>query len=203
MRMDFSPDGTQLAIAAVTAQEGQIISNLYLLNLRAGEPQLLASEPGSTPLDLQWMSNDRLLAVYDTHAALFGSSGAVQARREFGGAAVAGVSVGQGGAAVLLGSGQLSTTALVLDAGLNTRYEGPVPSANDIVWTADAFYLLCDSSVECFSLEGAYQWSMPLDARPQAMVAGKGGLFVLTENMARRVTPPAQDQEQAGSPPAA
>ena len=122
MRMDFSPDGTQLAIAAVTAQEGQIISNLYLLNLRAGEPQLLASEPGSTPLDLQWMSNDRLLAVYDTHAALFDSSGAVQARREFGGAAVAGVSVGQGGAAVLLGSGQLSTTA----PGAGRRPEHPL-----------------------------------------------------------------------------
>lgn len=49
LRMDFSPDGTQLAIAAVTAQDGQMVTNLYLLNLRAGEPQLLASEPGSTP----------------------------------------------------------------------------------------------------------------------------------------------------------
>ena len=73
MRMAFSPDGTQLAIAAVTAQNGQMLTNLYLLNLRAGEPQLLSSEPGSTPLALTWPSNDRLLAVCDTHAALYGS----------------------------------------------------------------------------------------------------------------------------------
>ena len=70
MRMAFSPDGTQLAVATVTAQDGQVVSNLYLLNLRVGEPQLLAAEAGSMPLELEWQSNARLLAVYDSHAAL-------------------------------------------------------------------------------------------------------------------------------------
>src|SRR5699024_8017298 len=92
LRMDFSPDGTQLAIAAVTAQDGQMVTNLYLLNLRAGEPQLLASEPGSTPLALTWCSNDRLLAVCDTHAALYGSDGSAQGRYDFGGQDVAALS---------------------------------------------------------------------------------------------------------------
>lgn len=197
LRMDFSPDGTQLAIAAVTAQDGQMVTNLYLLNLRAGEPQLLASEPGSTPLALTWCSNDRLLAVCDTHAALYGSDGSAQGRYDFGGQDVAALSAEGGGLAVLFGSGP-SSTALLLDGGLGVQYQGPVPTAHGIVRGADAIYLLCESSVECYSLDGTYQWSFALDARPQAMLAGgDGDLFVFAGNLVQRVTPPSPEAESS------
>lgn len=195
LRMDFSPDGTQLAIAAVTAQDGQMVTNLYLLNLRAGEPQLLASEPGSTPLALTWCSNDRLLAVCDTHAALYGSDGSAQGRYDFGGQDVAALSAEGDGLAVLFGSGP-SSTALLLDGGLGVQYTGPVPNAHGIVRGDGAFYLLCESSVECYGLDGAYQWSYPLDARPQALLAGED-LFVFAGNLVQRIVPP--QPEEAGS----
>ena len=195
LRMDFSPDGTQLAIAAVTAQDGQMVTNLYLLNLRAGEPQLLASEPGSTPLALTWCSNDRLLAVCDTHAALYGSDGSAQGRYDFGGQDVAALSAEGGGLAVLFGSGP-SSTARLLDGGLGLQYTGPVPNAHGIVRGNGAFYLLCESSVECYGLDGAYQWSYPLDARPQALLAGED-LFVFAGNLVQRIVPP--QPEEAGS----
>ena len=193
LRMAFSPDGTQLALAAVTARDGQMVTNLYLLNLRAGEPQLLASEAGSTPLELVWLSNGRLLAVCDTHAALYGSDGGARGRYDFGGQAAAALSAENGGLAVLFGSGP-SNTALLLDGQLTVQYEGPVPSAHGIVRGADAFYLLCESSVECYALDGSYQWSSPLDARPQALLAGED-LFVFAGNLVQRITPPAPEPE--------
>ena len=197
MRMAFSPDGTQLAIAAVTAQNGQMLTNLYLLNLRAGEPQLLSSEPGSTPLALTWPSNDRLLAVCDTHAALYGSDGSAKGRYDFGGQTVAALSAEHGGLAVLFGSGP-SSTALLLDGGLGVQYQGPVPTAHGIVRGADAIYLLCESSVECYGLDGTYQWSFALDARPQAMLASEDGdLFVFAGNLVQRVTPPSPEAESS------
>lgn len=196
LRMDFSPDGTQLAIAAVTAQDGQMVTNLYLLNLRAGEPQLLASEPGSTPLALTWCSNDRLLAVCDTHAALYGSDGSAQGRYDFGGQDVAALSAEGGGLAVLFGSGP-SSTALLLDGGLGVQYTGPVPNAHGIVRGNGAFYLLCESSVECYGLDGAYQWSYPLDARPQALLAGED-LFVFAGNLVQRIVPPQPEAASSG-----
>ena len=196
LRMDFSPDGTQLAIAAVTAQDGQMVTNLYLLNLRAGEPQLLASEPGSTPLALTWCSNDRLLAVCDTHAALYGSDGSAQGRYDFGGQDVAALSAEGGGLAVLFGS-RPSSTALLLDGGLGVQYTGPVPNAHGIVRGNGAFYLLCESSVECYGLDGAYQWSYPLDARPQALLAGKD-LFVFAGNLVQRIVPPQPEAASNG-----
>ena len=196
MRMDFSPDGSQLAVATLTAQEGQVVSNLYLLNLRAGDPQLMTSESGSTPLDLEWLSNGRLLAVYDTHAALYGSDGSQLARREFGGAAVAGLSAANGGLAVLFGSGQ-SSSVVLMDGSLDIQYEGTVPTAHGIARGSDAFYLLCDSSVECFGLDGTYQWTAAMSARPQAMLANGGGLFVFTDNMVQRITPPEEGSSEA------
>ena len=196
MRMDFSPDGSQLAVATLTAQEGQVVSNLYLLNLRAGNPQLMTSESGSTPLDLEWLSNGRLLAVYDTHAALYGSDGSQLARREFGGAAVAGLSAANGGLAVLFGSGQ-SSSVVLMDGSLDIQYEGTVPTAHGIARGSDAFYLLCDSSVECFGLDGTYQWTAAMSARPQAMLANGGGLFVFTDNMVQRITPPEEGSSEA------
>ena len=202
MRMEFSPDGSQLAVATLTAQEGQVVSNLYLVNLRAGDPQLLASEAGSTPLDLEWQSNSRLLAVYDTHAALYGSDGSAQARREFGGAAVAGLSASSGGLAVLFGSGQASSVVL-MNSSLDIQYEGTVPTAHGIARGSDAFYLLCDSSVECFGLDGTYQWTVAMDARPQAMLANSSGLFVFTDNMVQRITPPDQDASSEAADSAA
>ncbi len=198
MRMAFSPDGTQLAVATVTAQDGQVVSILYLLNLRVGEPQLLAAEAGSMPLELEWQSNARLLAVYDSHAALYGSDGSAQGRRDFGGAAVAGLSTANGGLAVLFGSGQ-SSSVVLMDSGLNIQYEGTVPTAHGIARGTDAFYLLCDSSVECFGMDGTYQWSVPLSARPHAMLANSSGLYVFTDNMVQRITPPDTSGDAASS----
>ncbi len=194
IRLAFSPDGTQIAAAAVTARDGQIITNLYLINLRQGEPNLLATEAGSVPLELYWPSDSRLLAVCDTHVALYGSDGGAIGRREFGGATLAGLSVKDDGLALLFGSGQ-SNTVLLLDTALNSQYEGTVPVANGITRGSGCFYLFCDSSIECFSLAGEYQWSAPLEAQPQAMLAGQE-LLVFTENMVRRIAPPVREETE-------
>ena len=196
LRMDFSPDGTQLAIAAVTAQDGQMVTNLYLLNLRAGEPQLRAGEPGSAPRAWTWGSDDRLRAVCDRHAALSGADGSAQGGYDFGGQDVAALSAEGGGLAVLFGSGP-SSTALLLDGGLGVQYTGPVPNAHGIVRGNGAFYLLCESSVECYGLDGAYQWSYPLDARPQALLAGED-LFVFAGNLVQRIVPPQPEAASSG-----
>ena len=193
MRMEFSPDGTQLAIATLTAQDGQVCSNLYLLNLRAGAPQLLASEAGSTPLALAWQSNARLLAVWDSHAALYGSDGSAKARYDFGGAAVVSVSTENGGAAVLFSSGQ-SCDVLLLDGSLNIQYQGAAPTAHGIARGPAGYYLLCDSSVECFALDGTFQYSFATEARPQAVLAGRQA-YVFTGGVVQQLTPPEEEGE--------
>ena len=104
--------------------------------------------------------------------------------------------------AVLFGSGQASSVVL-MNSSLDIQYEGTVPTAHGIARGSDAFYLLCDSSVECFGLDGTYQWTVAMDARPQAMLANSSGLFVFTDNMVQRITPPDQDASSEAADSAA
>ncbi len=194
LRMAFAPDSRRLAVAAVTASGGQLTTNLYTLNLSQGDPVQLAAE-NSVLQWLGWLSNDTVLAVYQNRAVLYGADGGERAAYDFGGSTLVSVSTDQNGAALLLENGQLCT-AVLLDKNLGVQYSGGVLTANRIVRSGSFFYLLTDSTVECFTTAGEYQWNQVFEARPQALLAGKQ-LLVFCGNTVQQVTPP--DQTASGS----
>ena len=194
LRMAFAPDSRRLAVAAVTANGGQLTTSLYTLNLSQGDPVQLAAE-NSVPQWLGWLSNDTVLAVYQNRAVLYGADGGERAAYDFGGSTLVSVSTDQNGAALLLENGQLCT-AVLLDKNLGVQYSGGVLTANRIVRSGSFFYLLTDSTVECFTTAGEYQWNQVFEARPQALLAGKQ-LLVFCGNTVQQVTPP--DQTASGS----
>ena len=187
LRMAFSPDSRRIAVAAVTASGGQLTENLYVLGLSQGDPVLVASE-NSVPQWLGWLSGDTLLAIYENRAVLYNAAGGEKASYDFGGGTLASVSSVSSGVALLLRNGQ-TCTAVLTDKNLGVQYSGSVLAANSIVRTADAFYLLTDSTVECFNTSGEFQWNQAFSARPQALIPGKK-LIVLTGNTAQVLTPP-------------
>ena len=84
----------------------------------------------------------------------------------------------------------LSDNAVVLDKNLGVQYSSGVPTANRIVRDGSTFYLLTDSTVECFSSRDGYQWSLPLDARPQALLASGKRLLVFSGNTVQALSAP-------------
>ena len=74
---------------------------------------------------------------------------------------------------------------------------GPVPTAPGSGRGHGAFSRLCESPVECYGLAGASQWSYPLDARPQALLAGED-LFVFAGNLVQRIVPPQPEAASSG-----
>ena len=183
-------DGRRLAVAAVSAVGGQLTTNLYVLPLSQGDPVCLGSE-NSVPQWMGWMSNGFLLVLYENRAVLYNTSGGSAGERasyDFGGGTLASVSSVSSGVALLLRNGQ-TCTAVLTDKNLGVQYSGSVLAANSIVRTADAFYLLTDSTVECFNTSGEFQWNQAFSARPQALIPGKK-LIVLTGNTAQVLTPP-------------
>ena len=187
LRMAFSPDSRRIAVAAVTASGGQLTENLYVLGLSQGDPVLVTSE-NSVPQWLGWLSGDTILAVYENRAVLYNAAGGEKASYDFGGGTLASVSSVSSGVALLLRNGQ-TCTAVLTDKNLGVQYSGSVLAANSIVRTADAFYLLTDSTVECFNTSGEFQWNQAFSTRPQALIPGKK-LIVLTGNTAQVLTPP-------------
>lgn len=184
LRMAFSPDGRKLAAAAVTAGGGQMMTNLYLVNLASGDPVSLANQSG-VPQWLGWTSASTILAVYDSRAVLYNAGGGERAAYEFAGNTLKDISVdAAGNVALLLGSGQLHQ-AVLLDKNLNVQFSGTVSSANSIVRAGSLFYLLSDSGVECYNTSGEQQWSQTLAAKPQALLADTKELLLFSGNTAQ------------------
>ena len=189
LRMAFSPDGRKLAAAAVTAGGGQMMTNLYLVNLASGDPVSLANQSG-VPQWLGWTSASTILAVYDSRAVLYNAGGGERAAYEFAGNTLKDISVdAAGNVALLLGSGQLHQ-AVLLDKSLNVQFSGTVSSANSIVRAGSLFYLLSDSGVECYNTSGEQKWSQTLAAKPQALLADTKELLLFSGNTAQTLEVP-------------
>ena len=191
LRMDFSPDSRKLAAAAVTASGGQMVTNLYLVNLASGDPISIGNQSG-VPQWMGWTSASTILVVYDTRAVLYNAGGGERAAYEFAGNTLKDVSVdAAGNVALLLGSGQLSQ-AILLDKNLNVQSGGSVASANSIVRAGSLFYLLSDNGVECCDVSGEQQWRQTLAAKPQALLADTRELLLFSGNTAQVLEPPQQ-----------
>ena len=187
IRMAFSPDSRRIAVAAVTATGGQLTTNLYTLALSQGDPVQLATE-NSVPQWLGWLSDNTVLAIYQNRAVLYHAGGGEKASYDFGGSTLVSVSSVRSGVALLLSGGQ-TCTAVLLDKDLGVQYSGSVLAANSIVRTRDAFYLLTDSTLECFTAAGEFQWSQSFSARPRALIPGRK-LLILTGNTVQVAAPP-------------
>ena len=196
LRMAFSPDDRKLAVAAVTANAGQMVTNLYVLPLAQGDPVTIGSE-GSLPKWVGWLSGSTILAVYESRAVLYNAGGGEQASYPFNGMTLRDVSVDSAGnVALLLVSGQICQ-AVTLDKNLGVQFTAGVPSANRIVRAGDLFYLLTDSTVECYASLGEHQWAQSLSARPQALLAGAKQLLVFSGNTVQTAAAP--EESTSGS----
>ena len=191
LRMAFSPDSRKLAAAAVTVSGGQVMTNLYLINLASGDPVSLVNQ-GGMPQWLGWTSASTILAVYDTRAVLYNAGGGERAVYDFAGTELKDVSVdAAGNVALLLASGQVSQ-AVTLDKNLNVQFSAAVSAANSIVRAGNLFYLLADNAVECFDVSGTQQWSQNLDTSPQALLANSKDLLLFSGNTVQKLEAPAE-----------
>ena len=126
LRMAFSPDSRRIAVAAVTANGGQLTTNLYVLALAQGDPVQLGTAT-SVPQWLGWMSGDSVLALYEDRAVRYGANGGEKASYDFGGSTLVDVDTENGGVALLLSGGQ-TCTAVLLDNSLGCLlYTSPSP----------------------------------------------------------------------------
>lgn len=191
MRMAFSSDDRRLAVATLSAQEGRLLTQIYLLNTRKAGEELLLRLQDSLVLDLVWRSSGELLLVCDDHAAVYSTAdGTEKARFDYGGDALVGWSV-EGKRLALLFSGGSGSRMVLLDTDLAPSADQTVSEANGITLTRTAAYLVGDSSVECFSLAGEYQWARRGDIAPLA-VLDAAQLLVFEGNSASVLEKPAE-----------
>ena len=195
LRMAFSPDSRRLAAASVTASGGQMQTNLYVVTLAQGEPVNVGSQ-GGVPQWVGWLSANNLLAVYDDTAILYNADGGERTRYNFAGQSLRDISVDRSGnVALLLASGQICQL-VTLDKDLNVQYSGTVSASNKVMRAGNVVYRLTDASVECETAAGEHQWTQPLSARPQALLADAKQTLVFCGNTVQTVSAPETQETQ-------
>lgn len=179
LAMSFASDNRRFAVGTVAARNGQMACTVFMMDTAKSEtgPAYTADE-GSLLLQLHWLSSDRVLAIFDTYAAVLSASdGTETARYDFGGASLQGASVNRRTTALLL-STHSGNELLVLNGDLQVVGQGDAGQAEGVACADTAVYLWGVNSVSCHELDGSERWTRELDSRPQAiLVANQPLLF--------------------------
>ena len=94
--LDFAPDNRRFASGMIAARDGQLNCSVYFMSLDSDTEGLLyTADAGSMLLRLDWQSENRVMAVFDTYIAVIDPRTAAEvARYDYGGAALQSVAPG-------------------------------------------------------------------------------------------------------------
>ena len=114
--LSFATDNHRFAAATVAARDGQLRTTVRMMNTNSDTAgPFYVADTGSVILKLKWISSSRVLAVFDTYAAIINvSDGTESARYDYGGATLQSVSIGGRSTALLLAVGAAVVVALAL-----------------------------------------------------------------------------------------
>ena len=189
--LDFAPDNRRFAAGTLAARDGQLSCSVYFMDTTQETlgPVYTASQ-GSMLLLLDWQTDNRVVAVFDTYIAVLDPrTGAEAARYDFGGATLQSAAPGIHQTALLLNIRGGNTLA-TFDSDLTLLAEIPARQAYGVTATDTLIYLLCPNAVECYSYDGVQNWAREdLAAHPQA-VLDAAQLLVFTGSTAEVLTPP-------------
>ena len=179
--LSFATDNHRFAAATVAARDGQLRTTVRMMNTNSDTAgQFYVADTGSVILKLKWISSSRVLAVFDTYAAIINvSDGTESARYDYGGATLQSVSIGGRSTALLLAV-RGGDTLVTLDDSLNQLASVAAGQAKSVSSTATAVYLLTASGVESYGYDGTHNWSRDYGAAPQAVINARETLVFIS-----------------------
>lgn len=170
--LDFSPDSRRFAAGMLSAKDGQLSCAVYFMNTDAdAEGPVYTADQGSMLLRLDWQSEGRVMAVFDTYLAVLDPrTGAETARYDYGGATLQSAAPGRRQTALLLNV-RGGNSLVTLSETLVPMAEIPARQAFGVAATDTDIYLLCPDAVECYGYDGVQNWvQRGLASRPLAVL---------------------------------
>ena len=189
--MGFAPDNRRFAAGTLAARDGQLACSVYFMDTAEETlgPVYTATQ-GSMLLQLDWQSDDRVVAVFDTYIAVLDPRTAAEtARYDFGGATLQSAAPGLRQTALLLNI-RGGNSLVTFDEDLTPLAEIPARQAFGVAATDTEIYLLCPNAVECDRYDGVQSWArQDLAAHPLAVLDAAQTL-VFTGTTAEVLAPP-------------
>ena len=170
--VDFSPDNRRFAVGTLAARQGQLQCGIDFMD-PASEEEGVAykASQGSMLMMLDWQTESRAVAVFDSYIAVLDPrTGAEVCRYDFGGATLQSAAPGRRQTALLLNI-RGGNSLVTLDDSLTPMAEIPARQAYGISATDTDIYLLCAGEVECYGYDGVRKWTRgDLPSRPLAVI---------------------------------
>ena len=194
VQTEFGPRRGSIAVGCMRVEDGRAGTAIYWLDTKRAEVQAESLfAPDSLLLQMHWLSGRTLLAIYDTHAAVYSAKDGTELFRfDYADRTLLAADVSGKNTALLLADslGGMDPQLVMLDHELNVLGETPVqPGAYDVVCTRTAAYSVAEDLVQCLTLTGEEKWRQPMTEKPQALLSTKK-LLIFTGQEARELEPP-------------
>lgn len=181
--MAFASDNRQVALGCPYAEGGALGGTVYLLNTGSDKPQATIRNTEGVPLQIQYLSRQSVLVIYDTFAAVYDTAtGTQQARYSYGGQTLQSAAVSGGKNAVLLfGDGVHSalTNLVVLDANLAVAGAAQVnANAESVAASRTGAYVLTRESVLSYGLDGSFRGEEITESQPLTVLDARKVLLL-------------------------
>ncbi len=165
-RMAFSTNSETLAIATLSAENGLPISKIYLISPKFENNVMLDSQVDSILQEIIWLSSSEILAIYDTHAAIYDTKqeeAYLSAKYlDFNGQNFLGFSKFDKTFAFLLGNSE-EKSYYITNNELTVLHESVQNDALDITLTTDALLITKQDEIVCIELDTYQEQTISMD----------------------------------------
>ncbi len=169
----FHQDNRTLALGCLTAENGALGSVIYVLRADSDKLSAAIPVPDARVLQLSYISANRLLAVFDTYAAVYDSRGAEQARFDYGGRTLRSADTNSGKTALVFGENNQETLELVLLSNQMVPLFSVQAAGNSVphvLVATGGVYLETGYEVLAYTEKGAPGGTLAFEAKPYALV---------------------------------
>lgn len=166
----FASDNRRFAVGTLAARDGQLSSRIYLMDLRGDDQPVYNATTGSLLLRLQWLTADRLLAIFDNYLTVLNAADMTElVRYDITGGTLQSAAV-QGRHIALLVQLRGGCTLMTMDETLTPLAEIPAGQATGLTAGASGVYLLSADRVQFFGYDGVQKWEQQYDTSPLAVL---------------------------------
>lgn len=203
--MAFSSDNKHFAVACPKAQNGALGSVVYLLStdMEDYSQAVTVQVSDGIPLKVEYLDRQNVLVVYDRFAAIYGvTDGTEKARYDFGAEQLQSAAVSGKSTVLLFGDGEHTelTRFVVLDMNLTVVGQSNVPvRANSVAASRSGVYVLTNTAVYCYGLDGSAGAVVEPGAKPLAVIEADHLLLLTQEQILDLEAPQTEPVESAAS----
>lgn len=189
IRMAYSPDSKTLAVATISASDGQMLSKLYLISASDGTVECIASEQ-STPMAIEWLSKTQCLVIYDNQVILYDTATQTQvADYDSESKTLVDYAVYDDSVVLLYAQGTQIEVVLLQDMLAEESTFDADASTGSIAMDGTRIYLIAEKEITTLSYDGQTIDTYQSEQKILALLVANQ-IFLFTENETSVFTPP-------------